>query len=220
MSAPIDPLPFLLALGWVVRVPGVSRDEGHEAITRAAWKGMGLSADQQSALIHGVRAPDVSIAGLVTSVLPFAQRRHALRAWSGATTAAAVRDVREFLMATHRRVLATPEEVSRWATVGAFLHCLQDSYSPAHVERDGGQIIRMKHWGPVDLLRRGRAGDEHGFPSDRRDSVWSGSELTQEALAAVAASRRYLEIAMGGPGLRSELEAFLDQHLSSSAANG
>ena len=63
MSAPIDPLPFLLALGWVVRVPGVSRGEGHEAITRAAWKGMGLSADQQSALIHGVRAPDVSIAG-------------------------------------------------------------------------------------------------------------------------------------------------------------
>jgi hypothetical protein len=206
-----DPLPILLALGWVVRAPLVSRDEGHETITRTAWEGLLLAPEQQDALIRGVRAPDVSLAGFLISALPFAQRRHALRAWSGTTTPAAVREVCEFLVATHLRALSLPDGPRRWATFGEVLHCLQDSYSPAHTDRVGGRIVQMRHWGPLDPLR-GR--EEHGFPSDRRDSAWMNGELTEEARGAVEASRRYLETAIRRV---ESLEAFLDQHVRDSS---
>ncbi len=73
----------------------------------------------------------------------------------------------------------------------------------------------MKHWGPLDLFRRDVDGDEHGFPSDLRDSIWREGALTAEARAAVEASRAYLEIAMRGnepPELA--LASFLDEHVS------
>jgi hypothetical protein len=191
-------LPMLVAIGWLIRVPPFSREEGHEAITRQAWEGLALTDEQQRALIRGVRGPDISPSGLLTSVLPSAQRRHALRAWSGTTTAQGVRDAREFIVSTHLRALAMPDGPRRWATVGEVLHCLQDSYSPAHTDRVGERIAYMRHWGPLDGLRgagRGAARpDEHRFPSDARDSAWSNGALTAEALAAVAASRRYLEL--------------------------
>lgn len=218
-------LPILIGAGWLVKAPLLSREEGHEAITRAACDGLGLTAQQQRALIRGVRAPDVGLFGILSSALPFAQRRHALRAWSGTPTATAIDDVRAFLVATHARAAAMPDGPCRWAIFGAALHCLQDSYSPAHVDRDGGRIVRMKHWGPLGPIRRALAGgdahDEHGFPADRRDSAWADGELTAEAEAAVAASRRYLEIAAraaetgaGSAAWRSDLDAFLDAHVT------
>lgn len=209
MSWPPDPaaLPILLAVGWVIRAPLVSREEGHEAITRAAWQGLSLSFEQQRALIRGVRAPDISLAGLLSSILPFGQARHALRAWSATSTAAAIRDISTFLTATHERALALPDGPRRWATFGEVLHCLQDSYSPAHTDREEGGILRVRHWGPVDLLRRA---DEHGFPSDRRDGAWSDGALTDAARQAVAASRRYLEIATNRDVGRAAFAALLD----------
>ena len=209
VTLPTDQLPFLLAVGWLVRAPLVSREEGHEAITRAAWAGLPLTTAQQDALMRGVRAPDVSIAGLLVSAVPFAQRRHALRAWSGSTTAEAIRDVRAFLAATHRRALSLPEGRRRWEAFGELLHCLQDSYSTAHADRNGGRILRMRHWGPMDRLRG--HDDEHGFPSDRRDSAWRDGTLTEEAGAAVEASRSYLEIALQRI---APLDAFLDRCVS------
>lgn len=231
MTGPTDPLsalallaghlPILLAVGWLIRVPPLSREEGHEAITRHAWDGLQLSSKRQRALIRGVRAPDASLFGVLTSALPSAQRRHALRAWSGTTTASGIRDMREFLAATHFRALALPDGRRRWENFGEVLHCLQDSYSPAHADRVGALIIYMKHWGPLDALRRAGPGntqtDEHGFPADRRDSAWSNGILTEEARAAVAASRKYLEIATrqsgsdGGQDPRGpEFAVFLD----------
>jgi len=218
-------LPILVGAGWLVRIPWLSREEGHEAITRRAWEGLGLGDEQRRALIRGVRAPDVGFFGILTSALPFAQRRHALRAWWGTPTAAAVSDVRAFLVETHLRALAMPEGARRWATFGEALHCLQDSYSPAHVERVDARIVRMKHWGPLDGVRRGRGGgqvrDEHGFPSDHRDSAWSHGRLTDAALGAVAASRRYLEVALrqvsagdDQAARRRELDSFLDAYVA------
>lgn len=231
VSWPTDPLaalaslaghlPIHLAVGWLIRVPPWSHEEGHEAITRHAWDGLPLTDEQQRALIRGVRAPDAGFFGILTSALPFAQRRHALRAWSGTTTAAGIQEMREFLAATHFRALALPDGRGRWALFGEVLHCLQDSYSRAHADRVGAQIVRMKHWGPVDAMRRGGAGDagvdEHGFPADRRDSAWSDGTLTDEACAAVVASRGYLEIGMqhsgsgeGHDAWGREIAAFLD----------
>ena len=208
---PLDGVPILLAVGWLVRAPLVSREEGHEAITRAAWEGLALDAGQQTALIRGVRAPDVSVAGLLVSAFPFAQPRHALRAWSGTSSADAVRAVRGFVADKHARALALPDGPRRWRAFGEVLHCLQDSFSPAHLDRDGGRITRMKHWGPLDLFRDTGERDEHGFPSDRRDSAWRDGVLTEEAQAAAEASRSYLEIA-----LRSQLalDVFLDRFVA------
>lgn len=216
-----DRLPLLLGVGWVVLFPPLSREEGHEAITRTAYEGLRLSPDQQRALVRGVRAPDVSLFGLLTSALPSCQRRHALRAWSRTTSARGIREMREYLAVTHSRALALPEGQRRWMAFGGVLHCLQDSYSPAHVDRDGARIARMKHWGPLDALRRGRPGgrprDEHGFPSDLRDRAWSDGTLTAEAHAAAAASRTYLLLAVrqshpGGSGdaQRRAFATFLD----------
>ena len=202
-------LPLLVALGWVVQVPLIGGEEGHEAITRSAWQGLTLSSEQRDALIRGVRAPDVSLAGLLVTALPFAQPRHALRAWSGTSTGAAVREVRAFLVATHLRALALPDGRRRWEAFGVALHCLQDSYSPAHVDREGGRIVRMRHWGPLDRVRGHR--DEHGFPADHRDSVGTGGELNDAARAAVEASRGYLEIAVRAV---ASLDVFLDHHVA------
>jgi hypothetical protein len=200
-------LPLLVAVGWVVRVPLVNPEEGHEAITRAAWDGLALTAGQRRALIRGVRAPDVSLAGLLTTALPFAQRRHALRAWSGSTTADGIQAMRDFMTSRHLRALALADEAGRWTTFGEVLHCLQDSYSPAHTDRVGAQIVRMRHWGPLDRLR---PHDEHGFPSDRRDEARRDGELTEEARAAILASRRYLELVSRGTETR-EFAAILDE---------
>jgi hypothetical protein len=220
LAAPTH-LPLLAVVGWVVRVPLVSREEGHEAITRAAWEGLALTDERKRALISGVRAPDVSVVGLLTSALPFAQRRHALRAWSGSTTADGIHAVRDFMTSRHLRALALPEGARRWSMLGEVLHCLQDSYSPAHVDRSGTRIARMKHWGPIDHPRRslsgGRGADEHRFPTDPRDIAFHGGALSTEARAAAAASRRYLELAARHSAadhpeeLRSvELAMFLD----------
>jgi hypothetical protein len=199
VSWPADPLGVLaplLALGWVVRVPPISREEGHEAITRAAWEGLSLTPQQQRALIRGVRAPDVGLGGFLVSALPFAQRRHALRAWSATSTRRGVEEMRAYMAECHARALAMPDGPRRWSAFGRLLHCLQDSYSPAHTDRDGGRIQRMKHWGPMRSGPRGDTADEHGFPADPRDSAWRDGSLTDEARAAVAASRAYLELAV------------------------
>ena len=213
VSWPADLLPVVLALGWVVRIPLLSREEGHETITRAAWDGLSLTREQKDELIRGVRAPDVSLRGILTSALPFAQPRHALRAWSGTTVADGVAEARGFLAATHRQMRAAGDGPRRWRLIGEALHCLQDSYSPAHVERADGHIVQMRHWGPLDPLRRRGPGEEHGFPRDPRDSVWQDGQLTPEATDAVAASRSYLEMAMRQDGpTEAELAAFLEAH--------
>jgi hypothetical protein len=213
MTDPADPvawlaqhLPVLLAVGWSVRLPPLSAQEGHEAITRAAWEGLGLTDEQQHALIRGVRAPDVGVVDFLVAGLPFAQRRHALRGWYGTTTARGVERMRGFMTACHARALALPDGPRRWETFGRLLHCVQDSYSPAHTVRDGARILRMKHWGAFDRLRGGA--DEHGFPTDARDGAWHDGSLSDEARAAVAASRRYLELALSASA--AGFEAFLD----------
>jgi len=191
-------LPGLVTGAWVVRVPGLSREEGHEAITRAAWVGLGLNERQQHALIAGVRAPDVGITGLLSSPLPFAQPRHALRRWWGTTTQQGVADLRRFVTEQHLRAMQLSDG-RRWHAFGRVLHALQDSYSPAHAERHGGRIIRMKHWSALDPLRRmlgAATDDQHGFPADRRDGALVDGALTDAAQAATTASREYLELAL------------------------
>jgi hypothetical protein len=212
---PIGGLPLLVVAGWVVRAPIISPDEGHEAITRAAWIGLDLTEAQQDALIRGVRAPDVSARGLASFVLSSRQPRHALRASADTTTEAGIAAMRAFVVDRHRRAVAAVDERRRWEGFGEVLHCIQDSYSPAHADRDGTRIVRMKHWGPLD---RWRGPDEHGFPSDPRDRALVDGVLSEAAQAAVVATRRYVELAerqshagaQPPDAARGELDALLD----------
>ena len=66
----------------------------------------------------------------------------------------------------------------------------------------------MKHWGPLDGAWR-RA-DEHGFPADRRDGAWHDGKLTDEAVAAMAASRRYIEIVTSDAAPAPAIAEFLN----------
>jgi hypothetical protein len=221
----LDQLPLLIAVGWVVRVPLLSPSEGHEAITRVAWEGLALTDGQRAALIRGVRAPDVSIRGLASFVLSSRQPRHALRAGAATTTENGIRAMRAFVISRHAEALASRDERRRWELVGENLHCIQDSFSPAHADREGARIVRMKHWGPLDRFR-GRdtpdTRDEHGFPTDRRDLAFVNGALSEPARHAAAVTRDYLELVRrqlvaadpgAAPG-REELEAFLDRQVT------
>jgi hypothetical protein len=191
-----DPLlgfPLLLVVGWVVRVPLLSPQEGHEAITRASWDGLGLTDAQRAALIRGVRAPDISIRGLAVFAFPSRQRRHALRAHASTSTAEGVSAMREFFVARHRGALEMADDGRLWEALGEILHCIQDSYSPAHADREGARVLRMKHWGPFD---RRRHADEHGFPTDVRDHAVVDGALTDAARTAASTCHRYLELAL------------------------
>jgi hypothetical protein len=204
-------LPLLVVVaGWVVRAPVISPEEGHEAITRTAWEGLGLTDEQQAALVRGVRAPDVSVWGLASFALSSRQPRHALRARPGTTTAEGIAAMRGWLVERHARAMNAADERRRWEGYGEILHCIQDSYSPAHAEREGARIVRMKHWGPFD---RWRGSDEHGFPSDRRDRAFVDGVLTNAARAAVEATRRYLELASRRD---ADLSAYLDAWVTGS----
>jgi hypothetical protein len=220
VSGPLDPLtalagllehvPHVLALGWVVRMPGISPREGHEAITRAAFEGLDLTDAQRAALIHGVRAPDVSLRGLAVFAFPFRQPRHALRAWYSTSQADGVAAMRAFVVAHHRRALDEAGDRRRWERFGEILHCLQDSYSPAHAERDGARLIRMKHWGLRDRRHAGPGGpDEHGFPTDARDIALVEGSLVPAAREAARVSHLYLELALRSAP-EPEIESFLD----------
>lgn len=224
----LDQLPLLLALGWVVRVPLLSPREGHEAITRAACDGLTLTDARRAALIRGVRAPDVSLRGLASFALASRQPRHALRANAATSTEEGIHAMRAFLGARHDEALDSLDERRRWELVGENLHCIQDSYSPAHADRDGARIVRMKHWGPLDRFRgrsaSGRPVDEHGFPTDPRDRALVDGELSPEARHAAEVSGRYLELVLrqadvAGPDAtlgrdaaarKLELDKFLD----------
>lgn len=219
LPAALDHLPLAIALGWVVRMAGISPDEGHEAITRAAFDGLDLTDAQRAALIRGVRAPDVSIHGLAVFALPFRQPRHALRAWYSTSTTEGVMALRAFVVAHHGRALGATEDRRRWERFGEVLHCLQDAYSPAHVDRDGPQIVRMKHWGLFDRRHAGAGGpDEHGFPTDARDRALMDGSLVPAARDAARVSHAYLELALrhvSSPATvavarRQDVDAFLD----------
>ena len=219
LSAVLDHVPLLLAFGWVVRMPGISPDEGHEAITRAAFNGLDLTDAQHAALIRGVRAPDASIRGLAVFALPSRQPRHALRAWYSTTTTEGVKALRAFVVAHHGRALGATDDRRRWERFGEVLHCLQDAYSPAHVDRDGPRILRMKHWGVLDRRHAGAGGpDEHGFPTDGRDRALVDGSLVPAASDAARVSHAYLVLALrhvsspatAAVARRQDVDAFLD----------
>jgi len=207
-------------------------DEGHEVLTRDAVgptrvisftvggvpTSHTLTATDLADIILGNRSVDLgtndaddSGAGIPAATQAAEQRRHALRTTEAQATAAALGDIRSEFARVHALILREPNPRRRLRLIGVNLHLIQDSYSPAHSERDfarGGCYLRVRHYG---ARIPGTGGPhEHEFPADSRDSVTAPAARTARA-HATDKSRRYLQIVLkalrGGPaGLEAAAE--------------
>jgi hypothetical protein len=158
------------------------------------------------------------------------QRRHALRREVCQPLHTALREIRGYLAMLHGRALGAIMRRDRQAAfvwIGEALHLIQDSFSPAHTERvlDGATnpIRYIRYFG----LRGKTYPTEHRvFPApDPRDIITvSGGRLTTAAVAAIAASRKFLQMMLRHlarptpPRAAAELRAFMDRHLVLSAS--
>lgn len=186
--------------------------EGHEIITRDAIGGgtvsftvggrpmaATLSATDIADIMLGNRSVDLgrndaddSGAGVTTAFNFSEQKRHALRRDLSQPFTAALADIRGEFARAHSAVLAERDPRRRMRLIGVVLHLIQDSFSPAHIERlpaSGWCINYIRNFG------RGSAPREHAVPSDPRDSVTAAGSIAARA-QATDASRRYLQIVM------------------------
>jgi hypothetical protein len=206
--------------GWWVRSVGGVVPEGHELLTRNAASGLAISPTELGFLIEGVRRPDE--ASLVAHVLPREQKRHFLRATVLQGTRAAWTDATSHLRDLHRRILAfsTSRAPEQFRLIGEALHLIQDSFAPAHVNRDPStsRILFIKNFGPTTS-----GITDHGFPVDPRDRIHTGilrPTLRIEATRAISASREYLVMTLrhigGGvpvPVIDAELTAYVGRQM-------
>lgn len=200
----------LAGLGWTgrkccTRLGPCLGSAGHEVITRAAL-GSGtipftvgtrhltltLSPAEQNLIVEANVDVDFgsSCQALTQSFAPAEQRKHALRATHGQTTADALRDILTEFFSQHRGILRERVPAERLRRIGRLLHLLQDSFSPAHTDRDPGTAWCVRY---VRNFGRGRAPREHGKPSDDRDLVTHGPSASARRQATVA-SQQYLQI--------------------------
>lgn len=212
--------------------PVVIGAEGHEVITRdaigptrtiaftvsGAPTSHTLTPTDVADILLGNRSVDLgthdaddSGAGVRSVMSPAEQRRHSLRATRFQAMPAALTDIRTEFSRLHSAILAERDPRRRMRLIGVTLHLIQDSYSPAHTDRNftSNACIRyVRNYGvplPTDP-----AGREHGVPSDDRDSITHAPSATARA-QATDKSRRYLQIILkalrGGPaGIEASME--------------
>jgi len=190
-------------LGWFIdtRIGTTKTPEGHEILTRQDARGM-ISGTDLLALVDGARRPD--LADPSDHIKLGEQKRHFLRsikqpAWSAWFSAI------DHLRSLHQNILASANRTDELRLMGEALHLIQDSFAPAHVEREPRtrDILSLRIYDP-----KPPAG-EHTFLLDARDTLWqspragaSPPKLTAAATDAVNASREYLKMALGHLRLR------------------
>ena len=196
-------------LGWFIdtSIGTTKTPEGHEILTRQAARGI-ISGADLFALVDGARRPD--LADPSDHIKLGEQNRHFLRsinqpAWSAWFSAV------DHLRFLHQNMLASANRADELRLIGEALHLIQDSFAPAHVEREPrtGDILNLRIYDP-----KPPAG-EHTFLVDARDSLWqspragaSPPKLAAAASDAVTASREYLKMALGHLRLRQSPLSF------------
>jgi hypothetical protein len=115
-----------------------------------------------------------------------------------------------------------PDPAAQFELIGEALHLIQDSYSPAHMERNYGgsgkvhSINYIRFWHPITV---GGSPLEHSFPIDPRDNLTVASIPLNWVDEAITASRDFLQMVLNhvknpaDPGNRTELNAFMNKHL-------
>ena len=182
-------------LGWFIdtRIGTVKTPAGHEILTERAARGVITNRADLTALIDGARSPD--LADPNDHIKLGEQRRHFLRsinqtslnAWSAAIN---------HLRTLHQSMMAGTSRADQLRFIGEALHLIQDSFAPAHVERDtrSGDILNIRVYDPK------AAPGEHVFLTDPRDAVFTArppKALATEAQKAISCSKEYLQMALG-----------------------
>ncbi len=204
-------------------IPGIS--DGHTSLTRQIATEIGLEPDAVKALVVGSAKPDKDYpVNDPRSLDECEQRRHALRGRLCQEVGAALQDVRGHLTKLYKEALAT-SGTAQFGLIGEALHLIQDSYSPAHTEREQffgltrpGAIVYIRVWRPTSPGYP----TEHGWPVDLRDRLHLQSSSGK---AASAATRDFLQMVLGhiskpgAPQNETQFVAFMNRHLVLSSAN-
>jgi len=199
---------------------------GHGELAEKAAAAVGIVGEERAALRRGVARPDEDppLAGQIDQCQ---QHRHALRGAMCQKMPQAIERIRTYLQNLYECILSmptpqVPDTKAQFELVGEALHLIQDSYSPAHMERNyagpGGvhTINYIRFWNPVTAL-----GDplEHKFPVDLRDNLSAASFPLNWVDEAITASKEFLTMVKkhaaraGDPANRTELTAFMNKHL-------
>jgi hypothetical protein len=181
-------------LGWFIdtKINATTTPAGHEILTERAAKGLINNKTELNTLIAGVRRPD--LADLNNHIKLGEQKRHFLRsgmqpswnAWFSAT---------DHLQILHQNILASTSRLDQLGLIGEALHLIQDSFAPAHVEREPltGEILYIRVYDPKP------GPQDHAYLIDQRDAIFAAQPpklLTAGAQRAISCSREYLQMAL------------------------
>lgn len=205
-------------------IPLLSKD-GHSSMTLQVAKQFphDFTPDDVKVLVEGSRRPDKNPPTLGEQTDECQQRRHCLRGRLCQEVTAALRDIRGHLAKLYRDAMAKPSSPD-YLLLGEALHLIQDSYSPAHTEREQfmgppylGAIIYVRYW---HWISPGYP-TEHGYPADVRDTL---DLQTATGVAAATASREFLQVVVnhkknpGAPDNQARFEAYIGKHLGLSSS--
>lgn len=177
------------------------------------------------------------------------QRRHALRDSANIAVRTDVGKITDHLRGLYQAAMRSGRSPAAFRQIGETLHLIQDSYSQAHAQRTNrgtGPIVKVRrYWASPTWLKIGAAGlvspfgvipglvgtlatrttspDEHNFPMDERDKIFTDAgrrTLKPEAAQAQDASAEYLAMVLrhlavpGNPANAAELDAFISRHFA------
>jgi hypothetical protein len=178
-------------LGWFIdtRIGKNTTPAGHEILTDLAVRGLISGADLRD-LIDGVRLPD--LADPNNHIKLGEEKRHFLRsikqivfyAWWPAI---------QHLKILHQQMMAATNRSHEFKLLGEALHLIQDSFGPAHVERDAstGDILNIHAYDAK------AAPGDHALFIDARDNIFApGKALSNAASKAIVASKEFLQMAL------------------------
>jgi len=196
-------------LGWFIdtTIGKVKTPAGHEILTERAARGVVNNKVDLTALIAGVRRPD--LADPQDHIKLGEQKRHFLRSIKQPSWNAWFLAI-DHLRALHQSMLASTNRADQLTLIGEALHLIQDSFAPAHVERDPRtrDILNIRIYDPKPP--RG----EHVFLRDARDAIFTAPSPTALALgakAAISAGKEYLQTALRHLGLNQSPLSLLGQ---------
>lgn len=184
-------------LGWSIdRVIGFTKTPtGHEALTGLAVRGLIKNSADLANLIDGSRRPD--LADLKHHIKVGEERRHFLRSIKQSSLDAWWSAINH-LRTLHQQMMAS-SPVDRFKLIGEALHLIQDSFAPAHVNREPrtGDILSIRVYGPG--APSGKHPFIHRFRVDPRDEILATTSprmLTPDAQKAISCSKEYLQMAL------------------------
>ena len=194
-------------LGWFIdtQIGTFKTPAGHEILTERAARGLVTNKADLSALIDGVRRPD--LADPQDHIKLGEEKRHFLRSIKQPSWSAWFLAI-DHLRALHQSMLASANRADQFALIGEALHLIQDSFAPAHVEREprSGDMLNIRIYDPKPPP------GNHVFLRDDRDAIFAApsvTALTLGAKAAITAGKEYLQTALKHLGLsRSPLAVF------------